>query len=74
MYLFLMGEWNHPEYVIHIRGRFFNLSKGKHVLKRAESHRCEVNTLGILDFSMFYQRGSFKIYQRDSFKKIGYRI
>ena len=27
---------------------FFNLPKGKHMLKRAESHRCEVNTLGTL--------------------------
>ena len=33
--------------------------KGKHVLNRAESHRCEVNTLGILAcaFSMVSQRG-----------------
>ena len=37
-------------------GRLFNSSKGKHVLKRAESHRCEVNTLRILacNFSMFF--------------------
>ena len=28
------------------RGRPFNLLKLKDVLKRAESHRCEVNTLG----------------------------
>ena len=36
-------------------GRLYNPSKGKHVLKRAESHRCEVNTLGILacNFSTF---------------------
>ena len=29
-------------------GRLFNSSKRKHVLKRAESHCCEVNTLGTL--------------------------
>ena len=36
-------------------GRVFNPSKEKHVLKRAESHRCEVNTLGIFacNFSIF---------------------
>ena len=36
-------------------GRLFNQSKGKHVLKRAERHRCYANTLGILafNFSMF---------------------
>ena len=33
----------------------FSPSKGKHMLKRAESHRCEVNTLGIFacNSSMF---------------------
>ena len=38
-------------------GRLFNSSNGKHVLKRAESHRCEVNTLGILacNFSMLFK-------------------
>ena len=37
------------------RGRLFNPSKGKHVINRAESHRCEVSTLGIFacNFSMF---------------------
>ena len=36
-------------------GRLFNSSKRKHVLKRAESHRCEVNTLGTFacNFSFF---------------------
>ena len=36
-------------------GRLVNPSKRKHVLKRAESHRCEVNALGIFacKFSMF---------------------
>ena len=49
-------------------GRLFNPSKGKYVLKRGESHRCEVNTLGILacNFSTFF-KVSFKISQRDSF-------
>ena len=38
-------------------GRLFNPSNGKHVLKRAESHRCEVNTLGIFagNFCMFFK-------------------
>ena len=36
-------------------GRLFNLPKCKHVLKRTESHCCEVNTLGIFacNFSTF---------------------
>ena len=36
-------------------GRLFYSSKRKHVLKRAESHRCEVNTIGTFacNFSMF---------------------
>ena len=36
---------------------FSTYQKGKHVLKRAESHRCEVNTLGIFacNFSMFFR-------------------
>ena len=35
--------------------RLLNLSKEKHVLKRAESQCCEVNTFGIFacNFSMF---------------------
>ena len=47
------------------RGKTFNPSKGKHVLELAESHRCEVNTLGILlacNSSMF-----LKVSQRNSF-------
>ena len=38
-------------------GRLFNPTKGKHVLKRAESPPCEVDTLGILvcNFSMFFK-------------------
>ena len=37
-------------------GRLFNSSKRKQVLKRTESHRCEVNTLGTFacNFSMFF--------------------
>ena len=52
-------------------GRIFNPPKGKHMLKRAESHPCEVNKLGILacNFNTF-----FKVSQRDFFKKIAYRI
>ena len=36
-------------------GRLFNTSKGKHVLKRTESRRYAVNTIGILarNFNMF---------------------
>ena len=35
--------------------RLFNPPKQKHVLQRAESHRCEVNTLGTFacNFSIF---------------------
>ena len=52
-------------------GRLFNYPKRKHVLKHAESHRCEVNTLGTFacNLSTF-----FKASQRDSFWKIAYRI
>ena len=50
--------------VFTLGGRLFNSSERKHVLNRAESHRCEVNTLGTFacNFSMFFkvsQRGSF---------------
>ena len=31
-----------PEYDIHTRGRLFNPTNGKHLLNRAESHRCQV--------------------------------
>ena len=52
-------------------GRLFNRPKRKHMLKRAESHRCEVNTLATFacNFSTFC-----KASQRDSFWKIAYRI
>ena len=45
-------------------GRLYNPPEGKHVLKRAESHSCEVNTFGTLacNFGTF-----FKVSQRDSF-------
>ena len=51
----LLRAWNPPEYVIHTTGRFCNPIRGKQVLKFAESHRCEVNTLWKLDcnFSTF---------------------
>ena len=41
--LFTLGGW------------LFDPSKGKHVPKHAESHPCEVNTVGIFacNFSMF---------------------
>ena len=44
-------------------GRLFNPPKRKHVLKRAERHRCEVKTLGTFacNFSTF-----FRVSQRDS--------
>ena len=51
----LFGEWNPPEYVIHTRGKVFQPSKRKAVLKCAKGHLCEVNTVGILacKFSKF---------------------
>ena len=58
MYFVVMGEWNppcNPLEDIQTSGKTFQIFKGKHVVKRAESHRCEVNTLGILacNFSTF---------------------
>ena len=55
MHFVLLGEWNPQEYVIDTRGRLFNPTRGKHVLKHAESHSCEVNTLWKLacNFSTF---------------------
>ena len=49
------GRMESPWISYHTRGRLFNLPKGKHVLKHAESHRCEVNALRILacNFSVF---------------------
>ena len=52
-------------------GEDFNSPKRKYMLKGAESHHCEGNTFGTFacNFSTF-----FKVYQRDSFWKIAYRI
>ena len=47
MYFVLLGEWNPSEYVIHTREKTFQPDKRESVLKHAESHRCEVSTLGI---------------------------
>ena len=57
MYFVLLGEWHPPEYVIHTRGKTFNLTRGKQVLKHAESHRCQVNSLGKLacNFKLIFQ-------------------
>ena len=51
-------------YSFTLGGRLFNPPKRKHVLKRADSHRCEVKTFGTFacNISMF-----FKVSQRDSF-------
>ena len=74
MYFVLVGEWN-PGIPLNklftLGGRLFNHPKRKHVLKRAESRRCEVNTLGTFacNFSTF-----FKVSQRDSLWKIANRI
>ena len=64
MYFDLMGEAIPLNKLFILGGRLINPSKRKHVLKRAESHRCEVNTLGTFacNSSTF-----FKISQRDSF-------
>ena len=48
-------------------GRLFNPPKRKHALKRAESHRCEVNTLGTFACNF---NTIFKVSQRDSFGKL----
>ena len=50
MYFVLMGDMKPLEQVFHIRGKAFNLSKES----TCKSHRCEVNTVGILpcNFSM----------------------
>ena len=65
MYFVLLGELNPPEKAFTLQGRLFNPPKGKHVLKRAESHCCEVNTLGILacnfrTFLRFIKRTLFR--------------
>ena len=61
----ILSSWeNGMNNLFTLGGRLFNPPKRKHVLKRAESHRCEVNTLGTFacNFNMF-----FRVSQRDSF-------
>ena len=55
MYFFLGGEWSPLNKLFTLWGGHFNPPKRKHVLKRAESHRCELNTLGTFacNFSTF---------------------
>ena len=61
MFSCLLSPWENGIFL----NKLFTLgAKRKQVLKRAESRRCEVNTLGIFasNFSMFFkvsQRGSF---------------
>ena len=52
-------------------GRLFNRPKRKHMLQRAESHHCVVNTFETFacNFSAF-----LRVSQRDSFWKSAYRI
>ena len=49
-----------------IGGRLFNPPRGRHELQCAESHRCEVNTVGNLACNF---RTFFRISQRDCFRK-----
>ena len=71
MYFVLMGEWNPLNKLFKLGGKHFNPPNRKLVLKRVESHCCEVNTFGIFacNFSMFFMDS-----QRDSFQKIANRI
>ena len=66
MQFVLMREWNPLNELFTLGERLFNSSKRKHVLKRAESHRCEVNTLGTFacNFSIF-----FRFLKRAHFRK-----
>ena len=50
MFCFILSSWENGITLnkLFVLGEDFNPSKGKHVPKHAESHRCEVNTLGIL--------------------------
>ena len=49
-----------------LRGRLFNPTRGKQVLKRAESHRCEVNTL----WKFACNRSTlFKVTRREFFRR-----
>ena len=59
-----MGEWNSLNELFTLGGKLFNRSEGKHLLKRPDSHHCEVSTSEMFarNFSMFFkvsQRGSF---------------
>ena len=50
MYSCILSPWENAillNKVPTLGGRLFKPSKGKHVLECAESHPCEVNTLGI---------------------------
>ena len=53
-----LSPWEHGiplNKLFTLGGRLFNPPKGKHVQKRAESHRCEVNKLGILACNRFFR-------------------
>ena len=72
MFFAFLGEWNRLLNKLFTLGeRLFSPPIGKLLPKRAESHRCVVNTFGKLarNLSMF-----FEVSQRGSFKKIAYRI
>ena len=49
-----------------LRGRLFNSTRGNHVLKLAESHRCEVKTLWIFACN---SSTLFKVSRREFFRK-----
>ena len=66
MYFVLMGECNPRNKLCTLEERLFTPPKGKLVEKRAESHRCEVNTFGILACNI---STVFEVSQRDSFYK-----
>ena len=71
MYSALMGEWNPPAYAIRTTGKTFQLAKRNNVLKRAESHHCEVNTFAIpaCNFSKVFKvplRNFFRILLTES--------
>ena len=58
-----LGRMESPEYLICTRGKIFQPDRRKHVLKSAESHRCEVNAVGKLACNI---NTSFKVSPRDS--------
>ena len=63
----IMEEWNPLNNLFTLVERLFSSSKRKHVLKHTESHRCEVDTLGMFacNFSMF-----FKVLKGIHFRKL----